>query len=171
MSWYFIETERFQEEQVKEALLNSQFDAFVPKKEMYFKKGDLTMLTLRFLFPGTVLIHDPASPPQFAKKLNAWLDQKQPISEGVHREIDAYFSLASDEKETLEQLLDEKKILRFSTGIIRNKELHVLKGPLQGHEKEIQKIKRHQRLATLPIKLCGQTIPLILGLEVIEKNG
>ena len=36
MSWYFIETERFQEEQVKEALLNSQFDAFVPKKEMYF---------------------------------------------------------------------------------------------------------------------------------------
>ena len=94
MSWYFIETERFQEEQVKEALLNSQFDAFVPKKEMYFKKGDLTTLTLRFLFPGTVLIHDPASPPQFAKKLNAWLDQKQPISEGVHREIDAYFSLA-----------------------------------------------------------------------------
>ena len=83
----------------------------------------------------------------------------------------AYFSLASDEKETLEQLLDEKKILRFSTGIIRNKELHVLKGPLQGHEKEIQKIKRHQRLATLPIKLCGQAIPLILGLEVIEKNG
>ena len=71
----------------------------------------------------------------------------------------------------MEQLLDEKKILRFSTGIIRNKELHVLKGPLQGHEKEIQKIKRHQRLATLPVKLCGQAIPLILGLEVIEKNG
>ena len=66
VSWYFIETERFQEEQVKEALLNSQFDVFVPKKEMYFKKGDLTTLTLRFLFPGTVLIHDPASPPQFA---------------------------------------------------------------------------------------------------------
>ena len=105
MSWYFIETERFQEEQVREALLNFQFDAFVPKKEMYFKKRDLTTLTLKYLFPGTVLIHDPASPSQFAKKLNAWLDQKQPGSEEIHREANAYFSLASDEKETLEQLL------------------------------------------------------------------
>ena len=170
MNCYFVETERFQEEQVKEALLNSQFDAFVPKKEMYFKKRDLTTLTLRFLFPGTVLIHDPASPPQFAKKLNAWLDQKHPDTEWIHRELEAYYSLLPDEKDDLEQLLDDEKILRFSKGIIRNKELHVLKGPLQGREKEVQKIKRHQRLATLPIKLCGQTILLIVGLEIVEKN-
>ena len=170
MNWYFIETERFQEENVKEILLKSNFDAFVPKKEMYFKKDEIASLTLRVLFPGTVLIHDPESPPLFTKKLNEWLQKKTPGSEWIHSEVQDYFSLSPSEEKRLNQLLDQQKILRFSTGIIKNRILYISKGPLQGHEKEVKKIKRHQRLATLPIQLCGQTIPLIVGLEVIEKN-
>lgn len=170
MSWYFIETERFQEENVKEILLKSNFEAFVPKKEMYFKKGDTASMTLRLLFPGTVLIHDPESPPQFTKKLKEWIQKKTPGSEWIHPETQDYFALSPSEEKRLNQLLDQQKVLRFSTGIIKNRILHISKGPLQGHETEVQKIKRHQRLATLPVQLCGQTIGLIVGLKVIEKN-
>ncbi len=171
LNWYFIETERFEEEKVKQILINSGFDAFIPKKEMYFKKGEFTEITQRLLFPGTVMVCDPESPPQFTQKLNDWLALKKSGSELIRLESDTYYSLSNKEKACLSQLLDSQRILRFSTGVIRQRELHVLKGPLQGHEKEIQKIKRHQRLATLPVQLCGQTIALIVGLEVIEKIG
>ena len=171
LNWYFIETERFEEEKVKQILINSGFDAFIPKKEMYFKKGEFTEITQRLLFPGTVMVSDPESPPQFTQKLNDWLALKKSGSELIRLESDTYYSLSNKEKACLSQLLDSQRILRFSTGVIRQRELHVLKGPLQGHEKEIQKIKRHQRLATLPVQLCGQTIALIVGLEVIEKIG
>lgn len=171
LNWYFIETERFEEEKVKQILIDSGFDAFIPKKEMYFKKGDFTTMTQRLLFPGTVMICDPESPPQFTQKLNEWLALKKSGSELIRLESDTYYSLSNKEKACLSQLLDSQKILRFSTGVIRQRELHILKGPLQGHEKEIQKIKRHQRLATLSVQLCGQTISLLVGLEVIEKIG
>lgn len=171
LNWYFIETERFEEEKVKQILIDSGFDAFIPKKEMYFKKGEFTEITQRLLFPGTVMVCDPQSPPQFTQKLNDWLALKQSGSELIRLESDTYYSLSNKEKACLSQLLDCEKILRFSTGVIRQRELHILKGPLQGHEKEIQKIKRHQRLATLPVQLCGQTVFLIVGLEVIEKIG
>ena len=170
MNWYFIETERFEEEKVKQILINSGFDAFIPKKEMYFKKRDFTTMTQRLLFPGTVMVCDPQSPPQFTRKLNDWLALKKSGSEVIRLESDTYYSLSNKDRACLSQLLDNQKILRFSKGVIRQRELHVLKGLLQGHEKEIQKIKRHQRLATLPVQLGGQTIALIVGLEVIEKN-
>lgn len=53
-------------------------------------------------------------------------------------------------------LLDEKRILRMSKGILLNKKLHVLEGPLTGMDEYIIKYDKHNRLATLNLTFLDQ---------------
>lgn len=170
MTWYFLEVERYHEEILKNLLNQSGFRAFIPKKEMYFKKNDLMFLTQKLLFPGTVMVSSELSAIQFTEAINSWISLHEQSAESICKESNSYFHLSTLVQNKLENLMNDEYIILFSKGVIQNYILTVNQGPLKGHEKEIQKIKRHQRLATLPMQCCGQSIPIILGLEVTEKN-
>lgn len=56
MRWYFVEVEKQHEEDVLELMKSSPFEAFLPKKQRYFKKQELVTWVERLLFPGTIMI-------------------------------------------------------------------------------------------------------------------
>ena len=56
MRWYFVEVEKHHEEDVLELMKSSPFEAFLPKKQRYFKKQVLVTWVERLLFPGTIMI-------------------------------------------------------------------------------------------------------------------
>ena len=170
MSWYFLEVERCQEENLMNLLNRSGFQTFVPKKEIYFKKKEVVFFSLKLLFPGTVIANSELSAVEFERVMNSWMILHKQCTKNICKETKNYFQLSAVEKYELKKLMNDDYVIAFSKGAIQNRILNVYQGPLKGHEKEIQKIKRHQRLATLPIRCCGQSIPLILGLEITEKN-
>lgn len=65
-------------------------------------------------------------------------------------------ALKPEEKQILRMLLDEKRILRMSKGILLNKKLHVLEEPLTGMDEYIIKYDKHNRLATLNLTFLDQ---------------
>ena len=164
MRWNFIEVEKHHEEAVIELLRSSPFNAFLPKKQRYFKKQDYVTVLDRLLFPGTVIVASDLSQAEFASQFNTWLDQHP--TELIHREAKEYFFLSDDEQHFITSLMDEHNVIPQSTGVLNSKQLIIQSGPLKGLEQRIKKIDRHQRTAKVQFQICGQAMLLYLGLIV-----
>ena len=101
MRWYFVEVEKQHEEDVLELMKSSPFEAFLPKKQRYFKKQELVTWVERLLFPGTIMIVSNFPQAEFTKQFNGWLSQHPDISQLIHLEEKEYFSLQEDFKRLL----------------------------------------------------------------------
>ena len=71
MRWYFVEVEKHHEEDVLELMKSSPFEAFLPKKQRYFKKQELVIWVERLLFPRTIMIASDFPQAEFTKQFNA----------------------------------------------------------------------------------------------------
>lgn len=65
----------------------------------------------------------------------------------------AYIPLDADAQMWFERMMDDEHVLRNSTGVIIDGELHVKEGPLAGQELQVSKIDRHKRRCT--VRVCG----------------
>lgn len=164
MRWNFIEVEKHHEEAVIELLRSSPFNAFLPKKQRYFKKQDYVTVLDRLLFPGTVIVASDLPQEEFANQFNTWLDQHQ--TQLIHREAKEYFFLSDEEQHFIASLMDEHNVIPQSIGVLNSRQLIVQSGPLKGLEQRIKKIDRHQRTAQVQFRICGQAMLLYLGLIV-----
>jgi len=164
MVWYFVEVEKFHEEEILELMKGSPFKAFLPKKQRYFKKQELVTLIERLLFPGTVIVASDLPQEEFANQFNTWLDQHQ--TQLIHREAKEYFFLSDEEQHFIASLMDEHNVIPQSIGVLNSRQLIVQSGPLKGLEQRIKKIDRHQRTAQVQFQICGQAMLLYLGLIV-----
>ena len=170
MSWYFVEVEKQHEEDVLELMKSSPFEAFLPKKQRYFKKQELVTWVERLLFPGTIMIVSNFPQAEFTKQFNEWLSQHSDLSQLIHLEEKEYFFLQEDERLFLNSLMNEQRVIPISTGVLNEKQLIVESGPLQGVESRIKKIDRHQRTAQVQFQICGQMMLLYLGLIVKQSD-
>jgi len=73
------------------------------------------------------------------------------------------------ERDLLEKLLNEERVVEMSQGFIQGKSIVVTSGPLVGLEKHIIKPMRHKRQAVLSLEVMGVTKTTQVGLEIIDK--
>ena len=75
-------------------------------------------------------------------------------------------ALTDEEIRILTMLMDDKKILRMSYGVLLNNKIHVTRGPLVNMDDYIIKYDKHNRLATLNLNFLNQIWKV--GVTLIE---
>lgn len=151
--WYVLMTIRTKEDEVCQYLNeNEGICAFSPKMEFYHRVNK--QIQLRTLFGGYVFVVSKLS----QMEVDA-IFRKFPLQSVFIHELkyeDEISALTDEEIRILNVLLDEKKILRMSYGILVNKRVHVTKGPLVHMDDYIIKYDKHNRLATLDLDFLNQ---------------
>lgn len=72
----------------------------------------------------------------------------------IGRDRRTFAPLAADVQTWLAGVLDNRHVLRASTGVIEDGVLRVQRGPLRGHEADVRRIDRHKRVAY--VGLCDR---------------
>lgn len=122
-------------------------EAFVPRKEHWFKHGSEWTLRKVPLFKGyfVAVTKDAPALSRALSKLSFPVQLAGAMDRG-------YMPLAYGVQEFLSASMDEDHVIRNSTGEIVNDCLHVLKGPLAGQESRVRRVNRHMRRAT--VRVC-----------------
>lgn len=155
MNWYILYVLCGNEEMVVTALKQEDdFLAFVPKMEYY--RRDQKKVAMKAMFPGYVFVKTKLAPVEFHKALTAVRVQRQRMMKELTYE-DAT-SLKPQEVAYFENLLDECGLMKMSTGIIEDRKLKILDGPLQHYENRIVKVDKHERMAYLDLEFMKRHI-------------
>ncbi len=90
----------------------------------------------------------------------------------IGRDGRTFAPLAKDAQTWLAGALDNRHVLRASTGVIEDGALRVQRGPLCGHEADVRRIDRHKRVAY--VGLCDRDgsggFQLRAALDVPQKS-
>lgn len=62
------------------------------------------------------------------------------------------------------------RVVEMSEGVIEGDEICITKGPLVHQMGLVKKIDRHKRLAYLETTMCGRTVNIKVGLELVGKR-
>ena len=147
--WYVLLTIRSKEEEVCKYLNeNEGIFAFSPKMEFYHRVSK--QIQQRTLFGGYVFV---------VSKLSQVFIHELKYKEDIS-------ALTDEEIRILTMLMDEKKILRMSYGVLLNNKIHVTRGPLVNMDDYIIKYDKHNRLATLNLNFLNQIWKV--GVTLIE---
>lgn len=170
--WYVIWTKNNTEYQLRDQIvrrISSEVcrDCHILTRTEQQKWNNKIVTKTKLLFPCYLFV-DTDDP----EKLNSLIRQIK-ISDNHPRVIksgDVYKPITDTEKEILKSLAGNDGNVGISTGIIENKVLKVIDGPLKGFEKYIYKIDRYKRKAWLAMNLFGEERKFCASLNVIRKD-
>lgn len=133
-------------------------NAFVPRKERWFKRNGAWSLQIVPMYPGylVAVTRDAETFARAARKASLKVEPAGHLD---------------GERRWIESNEDGCHIVRGSDGIIEDGELRVLSGPLVGQEDRILKVDRHKRACT--VLLCcedGRAVTELFALHVPEKR-
>lgn len=115
-------------------------DAFVPRRERWMKRGGVWFLEPVSLYAGYAfaLSRDAGALAKVLSRLSV------PV-ELVGTEERAWAPLDDRAAAWLAGAMDAQHVIRSSTAVIVDGELHVQEGPLVGQEARVRKVDRHRR--------------------------
>ncbi|WP_165056653.1 MULTISPECIES: transcription termination/antitermination NusG family protein [unclassified Adlercreutzia] len=147
---------------VDEELLH---DCFVPKVQLLQKRQGQWVTVERLLYPGYVFAVS-GSPRGLDRRLGS-------LSFPVHligRQRTAYVPLTEGEQAWFESVLDSRRTLRPSTGVIERDQVRVAEGPLSGFEARIRKVNRHKALALVEVSMPDRPVLLRAALAITSRT-
>lgn len=148
------------------AALNKQecIEAFIPKKEQWYKVKDKKTYVIKDLYPDYVFIKSKLSKDEFDDRFKIFFKTIEGLVELLdYKDV---YPLAFEEQNFLEKLFDGGHVIRHSVGNNINSRFKAISGPLKGLEDKIIKLNRHKRIATLDNNLFNNKF--IVAVEVIE---
>lgn len=161
--WYVLLTIRSKEEEVCKYLNeNEGIFALSPKMEFYHRVSK--QIQLRTLFGGYVFVVSKLSQVEVDRIFRKFPLESVFIHELKYKEDIS--ALTDEEIRILTMLMDEKKILRMSYGVLLNNKIHVTRGPFVNMDDYIIKYDKHNRLATLNLNFLNQIWKV--GVTLIE---
>lgn len=155
MNYYILYCQTIKSERVCK-VLNRRKDiyAFIPKMEVYLHVYD--SIDLKVMFPGYVFIKTHMNQIEFNTFLSSLHEDKNGIIKELKKqEVSA---LTNQEIELLNNLLDDKGILRMSKGYKENGRTKVTNGPLVTFEDCIKDTDKRDMIAILNIEFLGRDI-------------
>ena len=162
--WYVLLTIRSKEQEVCKYLNeNEGIFAFSPKMEFYHRVSK--QIQQRTLFGGYVFVVSKLSQVEVDRIFRKFPLESVFIHELKYKEDIS--ALTDEEIRILTMLMDDKKILRMSYGILLNNKIHVTRGPLVNMDDYIIKYDKHNRLATLNLNFLNQIWKV--GVTLIEQ--
>lgn len=144
---------------------------FTPSYELKKRYSGEWKLHREVLFPGYAFV-ETKTPEKFAAQLQRVPEMVRLLSSGEDDAGNSNFIPLTDEEKTLISAFtgNEDHVMKMSEGIIEGQNVVVMKGPLMNQEFLVKKIDRHKRLAYLDVPICGRTVSVKAGLEIVRKS-
>lgn len=166
--WYVIQVysgrEKYCEELIRNHVEKQLMDECrIPRYLEPRKKDGIWISEERILFPGYLFIKSSHIEDLFFQL------KRVPRMTKILRMEEAFIPLNAAEEAFILQFTNEDQIVEVSKGVIQNKKVKVLSGPLVGYEGFIRKVDRHKRHAWLNISFGEwKDINVRVGLEIIK---
>jgi transcriptional antiterminator NusG len=146
------------------------FKAFIPTREVIFRKNGRNQKEKEPMFPGYVFVETVMSGKEFLEKTTSFVR----VSDGIMRVL-RYggtddIAIRKEEMRILQYLLGDKRCVETSTGFKEGDKIIITAGVLKGHESIIKRVNAHKREATIEIEFMGGMRLSTVGLEIIEKH-
>jgi transcriptional antiterminator NusG len=168
-TWYIVFIKTGMEDTLCKFFKSNQMDCFAPKKEVVYRHAGESKIQVITLFPGYLFFPSDLAPLQFHLELQKLKGQKTGIIKELKYSDEDTSALLPQEQELLEAMLNKKKVLAASKGLIENDQVLITEGPLKGQESRIIHIDRHKRQADIAMSLCGRDIRVKVALEIVKK--
>lgn len=169
-NWYVVFVRGTYEHKVCEYLNGVEgLSAFVPQKEILYRKAGLVEKKIRLLFPGYVFVETEMEYTDFHNLIYSLRNKCSGIIRNLEYDREGTSALYDSEREMIERLVNSKKVVEHSVGFIEGDQIFITEGPLQGFESSIVHIDRHKRLATLEIDILGSKRSVKVSLEIVSK--
>ncbi len=137
-------------------------DAFVPKKEKWFKRGGSWSLQAKPMWPGYLLVSTPD--PEALDGLMLRMSSPRRLAGEVGR---GFAPLDGAVESWLLACMDASHVVRGSVGYLVGGSLRVASGPLAGREPSVLRYDRHKRTALVALTPMGAQGPCeTLALDV-----
>ena len=137
-------------------------EAFVPKKEKWFKRGGAWSLQAKPMWPGYALVStaDPAALDGLMLHMSSPCRLAGEVGRG-------YAPLDGAVGSWLLSCMDASHVVRGSVGYLIDGSLRVVSGPLAGREPSVLRYDRHKRTALVAVTPMGAQGPCeTLALDV-----
>ncbi|WP_050636200.1 transcription termination/antitermination NusG family protein [Candidatus Stoquefichus sp. SB1] len=134
---------------------NENIHAYIPRMEKYIGSKDI-IIDDYILFPGYLFVETDFNQLSFNDLLMSLNERR----DGIIKELKKpdVSALTDDEIHLLDQLLDEKKVLRMSKGYKQNGKTVITSGPLIHFQNQISKVNTKERCAVLNISFLDRPI-------------
>lgn len=166
--WYVVQVRTGDEEKCcrlcRHQIDSSAYrDIFVPKYIQKRRYQGIWHEKCTVLFPSYIFV-DTDQIDLVAVQL-----QKLPCMAKIVSAGDEILPIREEEQQYLENMMDENRVVQYSTGLMIGNRVWIMEGALRNYEGYIRKINRHRRVAELGVSLFGRETPVEVGLEVIQK--
>ena len=144
-----------------------RWETLVPRRKLQFRVKGAWRVEEDVVFPGYVfVVADAAAGIEEAVRATPYAVRLLGAGQ------DGSLRALAPEEEALVRVLygEDGEALDVSRGIAEGDRVVVTTGPLVGMESVIKKVDRHKRRAFIDVDLCGRTVTVKVGLEVVEKR-
>lgn len=167
--WYVIQVVTGKEEETKNVIdkeLSRQFfeDCFYIRRERVWRRDGQCIVHLETMFPGYLFISTD-QPEEVCTKLKA-IPQ---ITKLLRSEEDIFLTVSQEEREFLENLLDEdpEDVVRLSKVTVNEeKEILTAEGPLRHYVDWIVKKKLRLRYVMIEMELFEKKREILIGIKL-----
>ena len=165
--WYVMQVQTGKEEEMaqrcRDMIMKPGEDVFVIYGERMFKTLGSWEKRTYALFRSYVFIETNDIKDFRIRTYN------MPNSVRILKSGDEMWPIHADEEEFLRSICDEDHTVKMSEGYAFGDKLSVVRGALTGMEGRLRKIDRHNRTATLYVRVAGRELEVKVGLEVVAK--
>lgn len=142
---------------------NKDIDAFIPKKEMWFRGMNGKKYKTVELYPDYVFMRSQLNKDDFDKSFKEFFNTISGLVDLL--DYDSVYPLSKDEQLLFEHLLNGGNIIKRTKGLKINSKFTPVSGPLKGLEDKIIKVNRHNRYAMLDMNILNNK--MILPIEEV----
>lgn len=173
--WYILLVKTGQEERIVE-FLNQKMNpndshAFVPRKEVIFRRHGIDEIFQEVMFPGYVFIESSKSHIELADEIQHYIKIQKGIYRFLYNEDKSNITLHTEERERIIAICGTgpEYCMKKSVGIMVGEKVEILSGALTGKEVAIQKLDRHKRRAVIQMPILGEIREVSVALEIIQR--
>ena len=174
--WYILLVKTGQEEWIVD-FLNQKLDsedsrAFVPRKEVIFRRHGEDKVYQEIMFPGYVFMESSKPQAELAAEIQGYIKMQKGIYRFLYNEDRRDIMLRAEERDGIIAICGTgpEYCMRKSVGIMVGDKVEILSGALRGKDITIRKLNRHKRQAVIQMLILGQPKEISVALEIVKRT-
>jgi transcriptional antiterminator NusG len=172
--WYVLFTKTGYEKsvlkEIEKCFVGGGLLPFIPLLEIFHRYANKRIeKEIKPLFPGYVFIESELDSKYFYILINQFIRTHRAILKILKYGESDEMAIREEERQTFLNICNNEKCIETSVGFLEGDKIIVSEGPLKGKESIIKRINRYRREAIIEIEILGRTIPVKVGIDIIEK--
>ena len=172
--WYVLFTRTGSEDRLAsiltQMLKNDDCKIFIPKKQLIYRRGGKKELFSKICFPGYIFIESYKSPNDFMANIVPMVYKHNNSYYFLYYTEKSDIAMHEDERIALTKIIGNDYCINMSKAFKEGDSIKITQGPLIGFEGSISKINKKQNIAIVNINMFCTTIPVTVGMHIIDNN-